>query len=156
MIFETLGPHPNPLPKGEGTNPTTALLISWTVAGQGPLIAQLRRGNLAAELLQWLRSEYGHRSPAAWTVSLEVELSETLPPEWYEQETIRGDFLRAVRQLQMNPDEPLVLDSYLAETHLAGTLGGAVALVSKATRDRALREAATLGVDLLSGEEAHA
>ena len=120
------------------------------------MIAELRRGKLAAELREWLRSEYGHRSPAAWTVSLEVELSETLPPEWYEQETIRGDFLRAVRQLQMNPDEPLVLDSYLAETHLAGTLGGAVALVGKAARDRALREAATLGVDLLSGEEAQA
>ena len=72
---------------------------------------------------------YGYRPPAAWSVSLEVELSETMPPEWYEQETIRGDFLRAVRQLQMNPDEPLALESYLAETHLAGTLAAAVALL---------------------------
>ena len=36
-------------------------------------------------------------------------------PQWYEQETIRGDFLRAVRQLEMNPDEPLELEPYLAE-----------------------------------------
>ena len=81
----------------------------------------VRRGTLAAELLQSLRGDYGYRSPPAWSVSLEVELSETLPPEWYEQETIRGDFLRAIRQLQMNPDEPLGLDQYLAETHRAGT-----------------------------------
>ena len=90
-------------------SPAVGLLISWTIAGRGPLIGQLRRGRLAAELLQGLRSDYGYRSPAAWSVSLEVEISETLPPEWYEQETIRGDFLRAVRQLQMNPDEPLAL-----------------------------------------------
>ncbi len=134
-------------------SPATALLISWTVAGRGPLVGQLRRNKLAAELLQWLRSDYGYRSPAAWSVSLEVELSETLPPEWYEQETIRGDFLRAVRQLQMNPEEPLALETYLSETHLAGTLATAAAFSGKAARDGVLREAAALGVDLLSGEE---
>ena len=137
--------------------PSTALLISWTIAGRGPLVGPLRRGTLAAELLQWLRSDYGYRSPAAWSVSLEVELSETLPPEWYEQETIRGDFLRAIRQLQMNPDEPLSLDQYLAETHLAGTLGGRRgAWPATPPAIGVLREAAALGVDLLSGEEAQA
>jgi DNA repair protein SbcD/Mre11 len=138
---------------GDGTAPSTALLISWTIAGSGPLLAQLRRGKLAGELLQWLRSDYGYVSPAAWSLSLDVELVETLPPEWYEQETIRGDFLRAVRQLQMNPEEPLALESYLSETHLAGTLSAAAMPAGKAARDCVLREAAALGVDLLSGEE---
>lgn len=137
-------------------SPTISQLLSWTVSGRGPLIVQLRRGRLAADLLQWLRSDYGYRTPAAWSVSLETEVSETLPPEWYEQETIRGDFLRAVRQLQMNSDEPLGLEQYVAESHLAGTLAGAIAFAGKAARDRALREAAVLGVDLLSGEDSHA
>ena len=79
-----------------------------------------------------------------------------LPPEWYEQETIRGDFLRAIRQLQMNPGEPVGLERYVAETHLAGTLAGAVDFAAAAARDRALREAAVLGVDLLSGEDPRA
>jgi hypothetical protein len=87
---------------------------------------------------------------------LEVELSETLPPEWYEQETIRGDFLRAVRQLQMNPDESPTLEAYMAEAHLAGALGAATTFSNKTARDRVLREAAVLGVDLLSGEESQA
>lgn len=133
--------------------PAISLLVSWTVAGRGPLVAQMRRGHLAAELLQWLRNDYGYRRPAAWSVSLEAEVSETLPPEWYEQETIRGDFLRALRQLQMNPEEPLALEQYVAESHLAGTLSAAVTFTDKAARDRALREAAVLGVELLSGEE---
>ncbi len=133
--------------------PATALLISWTIAGHGPLLGSLRRAGATAALLDRLRGDYGYRQPAAWSVSIEVELSETLPPEWYEQETIRGDFLRAIRQLQMNADEPLALEQYLAETHRAGTLAAAVAFPSKGIRDGVLREAAALGVDLLSGEE---
>jgi DNA repair protein SbcD/Mre11 len=136
--------------------PATALLISWTIAGRGPLLGSLRRAGGAAALLDRLRGDYGYRQPPAWSVSIEVELSETLPPEWYEQETIRGDFLRAIRQLQMNPDEPLALEQYLAETHRAGTLATAVAFPAKAAREAVLREAAALGVDLLSGEETQA
>jgi hypothetical protein len=77
----------------------------------------------------------------------------TLPPEWYEQEAIRGDFLREVRQYQMNPDEPLALEEYLDPRHLAGTLSASVAIRDPQHRERVLREAALLGVDLLSGEE---
>jgi DNA repair protein SbcD/Mre11 len=136
--------------------PSSVLLVSWTIAGQGALLAKLRRGRLRADLLQWLRNDYGFASPAIWSVSVEVELAETLPPEWYEQETIRGDFLRTVRQLQMNPDERLTLDAYMAETHLAGTLASAATFSGKPARDRTLREAAALAVDLLSGEESDA
>lgn len=142
------------------TTPGVDLLVSWTVAGSGPLLGQLRRGSLATELLGWLRSEYGFGPPAAWSLALEVELPAALPPEWYEQETIRGDFLRAIRQLQVNSAEPLDLDSYLAEEHLAGTdqrfapvPAPAVTIADKQTRQRVLRQAAWLGVDLLSGEE---
>ncbi|OHB70326.1 MAG: hypothetical protein A2V70_18315, partial [Planctomycetes bacterium RBG_13_63_9] len=141
------------------STPKLDLLISWTLAGyrpevgRGSLLAQVRRGALGAEMLGWLRSEYGYGPPAAWSVSLEVEPPVSLPPEWYEQETIRGDFLRAIRQLQMNPQEPLGLESYVAEEHLAGTLGSALDLSHRPDRERVLRESALLGVDLLSAEE---
>jgi hypothetical protein len=132
------------------------LLLSWNLSGKGALAAQLQRGTLAADLLAWLRAEYGHGQVAAWSVSLDVESTEPLPPEWYEQETIRGDFLRAIRQLQMNTAESLDVERYVAEAHRAGTLAESVAIGDEAVRDRALREAALLGVDLLSGEEAQA
>jgi hypothetical protein len=142
------------------TTPAVDLLVSWTVAGSGPLVGQLRRGTLGTELLAWLRSEYGFGPPAAWSLSLDVELPATLPPEWYEQETIRGDFLRAIRQLQLDRAEPLELDSYVAEEHRAGTGQRSVpvphsvmVITDKVSRQRALREAAWLGVDLLTGEE---
>jgi hypothetical protein len=133
--------------------PATPLLISWSVAGRGPLLAPLRRGRLAADWLQALRSDYGYRSPPAWSLSMELELADTLPPEWYSQQTIRGEFLRAIRQLQMNPSEPLDLAAYLAEPHRAGALGSAVAMGRPHARHAVLREAAALGADLLGGEE---
>ena len=123
------------------------LLVSWTVVGSGPLIAQLRRGALAAELLESLRKEFGFSSPSAWSLSLEAELPTSLPAEWYEQETIRGDYLRAVRRYQANVDEPLDLAPYAAEQYQA------VALAEPGVRADVLREAAQLGVDLLSGEQ---
>lgn len=135
------------------TMPSVALLISWTIAGRGPLPDQVRRDRTGGELLERLRGEFGYRSPPVWTVSLEVEAAETLPPEWYEQETIRGDFLRAVRLLQMNPDEPLGLEEYLSEADRGGELAAAAVLPDYAARGRVLREAAALGADLLTGEE---
>ncbi|HUT13501.1 MAG TPA: DNA repair exonuclease [Thermoguttaceae bacterium] len=138
------------------TTPAVDLLISWTIAGSGPMLNALRRGGLKDELLGWLRSEYGFGPPVAWSASLGVEFSAGLPPQWYEQETIRGDFLRAIRQLQMNAGEPIDLEPYVAEEHLAGTLGSLLTVADRPARDRVLSEAALLGVDLLSGEEAQA
>lgn len=134
------------------STPKMDLLVSWTIAGNGPLISQLRRGGLSEEMLGWLRSEYGQVRPGAWGVSLDIEPALALPAPWYEQDTIRGDFLRAVRQLELG-EEPLELESFVSDAHLAGILASAAAVPDRALRQRELREAALLGVDLLSGEE---
>ncbi len=128
------------------------LLISWTVAGTGPVLSALRHGPLGAETLQWLREEYGHGPPAAWSGSLETEPHAVLPQSWYEQDTIRGDFLRAVQHLQANEAESLGLDRYLSEEQRAGELGTLVAISDRGRRQDVLREAMMLGVDLLTGE----
>jgi len=128
------------------------LLVSWTVAGHGPLVSRLRRGG-AVEILAGLRREFGVGPPVAWSVALAVEPAAVLPPEWYEQDSIRGEFLRTVRHYQINPAEPLGLDAYLPPGHSAA-LAGAAAPDDGSLRERVLHEAALLGADLLSGEEA--
>jgi DNA repair exonuclease SbcCD nuclease subunit len=140
--------------------PTLDLLIRWTVADSGPLLAELRQrplaaetphGPLAAELLAGLQSQYGSERPAAWSISLEAEPAATLPAALYEQETILGDFLRSVRQYEVNPAGPLDLESYVAESHLAGTLAAAASLPDDQARRRVLHEVALLGAELLGG-----
>jgi hypothetical protein len=130
------------------------LLVCWRVVGGGPLLQQLRRGSLASDLLEGLRKEYGRQRPGAWSLSLEVEYLPRLPEQWYEEQTIRGDFLRALRHLEMNPDEPLGLEDYAPPKQLAEELKFAITHLDQAARQRVLREAAILGIELLSGNEA--
>lgn len=129
------------------------LLITWTIVGVGSLIRRLRRGDLAVELLAWLRGEYGFGPPAAWTVELRAELPEQVPGEWYQQESIRTDFLEAVRQIQRDPQAPIDLEPYVDRSQLDPSLASATTIADDAQRAWVLRRATLLGVDLLSGEE---
>jgi hypothetical protein len=128
------------------------LLVSWTLAGHGPLMRELRRPGGCDALLAWLRGEFGHGRPALWTVDLAVESLGAIPAEWYDEETIRGDFLRELRRFEASADEPLGLEEYLSERQRAGELA-VVASVNGPERPAMLREAALLGIDLLTGEE---
>jgi len=128
------------------------VMVVWEVAAGEPLAAELRRGRLAAELLETLRKQYGFGPPAVWSVSLSVEAPQELPPDWYEQDTILGDFLREIRRYQGDPAEPLGLETLLSEEQMAGFWGDAAAVADPGRREQTLREAAMLGVDLLSGE----
>ena len=133
-------------------NPGTDLFISWTIVGEGPLVARARHGGLAAELLETLRSEHGFASPAVWSTSFSAEPLTIVPPSWYEEPTIRGDFLRQLRGFETEAPSPVALGHYLAEQHRGGPLAAAATIAPGPERERVLREAAMLGVDLLSGE----
>lgn len=133
-------------------NPGLELLVDWTVTGSGPLAASLRRGSLATELLAGLRQEFGRTATPAWSVTLEAEPG-ALPSHWYEQQTILGDFLREARAHEPDEAEPLNLNVFLSERHVAGELAAAVQLQGdQPQRQRVLRSAAALGAELLGGE----
>ncbi len=127
-------------------------LISWTIGGRGPLVAELRRGKLRGDLLEWLRIEHGLSSPAVWTVGIELEPQNALPAALYEQETILGDFLRTVREFEADPGQSLEVESLLSEGQTAGKYSQAVRIADAATRKRVLHEAALLAAELLGGE----
>ena len=135
------------------SNPGVDVFVAWTIVGDGPLMAELRRGSLAASLLETIRSEHGFGSPAVWSLALAAEPPAVLPASWYDQQTILGDFLRELRERQADPERPLLLESYLSEGHRSGPLAAAAAIVPGPARERISRDAAMLGCDLLSGEE---
>jgi len=134
-------------------NPGTDLFISWTIVGEGPLLVELRRGAWGSGLLETLRSEHGFGSPAVWSVALAAEPLAVVPPQWYEQETILGDFLRELRRQQVDSGIPVALEAYLAEPDRTGPLAAIASVAPGPERERILREAAMLGCDLLSGED---
>jgi DNA repair exonuclease SbcCD nuclease subunit len=143
--------------RGDETGPD--LLLDFSIAGGGPLAAQLRRGRLASELVSRLRTEHGQKQPAAWTLSVQCAAAPwttsaaPVPRELYEQQTILGEFLRALGDYGSDPGRPLACEHFLSERQLAGSLAAVVGLQDQEARSRALREAAVLGVDLLGPEE---
>jgi hypothetical protein len=138
-------------------NPGVGLLVSWQVTGVGPIATAVRRGQLGREVLARLRSDYGHRPTSLWSVSLEFEPAAVLPEEWYEQETILGEFLRLVREQQPGAShEDLNLEAYFSRRQAGGSWTDTIRLDDLPLRARVLRQAALLGVDLLTGEETQA
>ena len=88
-----------------------------------------------------------------WTTAVEVE-PPALPEEWYEQETLLGDYLRAARSLDHSHAEPLGLQAFLSDHQLAGPLADCGAIVEPPARRSILRQAAALGADLLQPDVA--
>jgi exonuclease SbcD len=129
------------------------VLVAWSIGGHGPILAELRRGKLRGELLEWLRIEHGLSPPIVWTIGLEAAPDAAVPPALYEQQTLLGDYLRELRAYEADPARPLAVESLLTGISGGESLSQSVAISDGATRRRVLHEAALLGVDLLSGEE---
>jgi hypothetical protein len=97
-------------------------------------------------------------------VAIRPELPTELPTAWQREETLRGDYLRAIGSLLHESKasdgnlSPLNLDEILAhsggEANLLRFDRLSASLADPAKRRRVLREAAWLGADLLSAEEA--
>ena len=133
--------------------PEVHLLVCWSLAGQGPLWRELRREGLARDLLAGLQHEFGYSSPTAWSLSLSAEPVEMADDPRSLQETLLGDYLRSLEQFETDSQRPLLSAELLSDALPAELPANLVRLDDPQTRRRVLREAATLGLELLSGEE---
>ncbi|TWT71905.1 metallophosphoesterase family protein [Crateriforma conspicua] len=109
------------------------------------------------ETLRWLRREYGHGTPAAWSIALTVNPPRQFPKSWNDEDTILGDFLRATAKHRENDSRELNLLPF-TEEHEIGQPGGLptttsslLAEIAASDRGRLLDQATLLGVDLLRG-----
>jgi hypothetical protein len=145
------------------------LLITWRIVGNGPLIYQLHPGGVADRLLEQVRQGQKKRSGGVWSVAIDCDAALDVPAQWYDQETILGDLLRQIGQLETDTEIPLELEEFLpdslrdvsgadskrAEAGLAeeNLLAELVAVESPLQRQTLLREAAKLGIDLITIED---
>lgn len=130
-----------------------ATLIHWMVDGNSRLMSSLRQGGMAEEILAELRAEFGQRRHAIWSLALEVDSPLDLPESWYEEDSILGDFLRAVREREVNSDHALEIGQFLSSDQARSEWGTALSLAEPRARERVLREVSHLGVDLLRGND---
>ncbi|MBL9164582.1 MAG: DNA repair exonuclease [Planctomycetaceae bacterium] len=133
-------------------HPDRDLLVTWQITGAGELLNELRPGGLSDEIISQLRHLYGQKSPAVWSVAIECDEPLCVPEEWYDEETIRGDVLRQLRELEESDDVSLDLEEFFPAT-LKGSPLAELAKVSKADRAGLLVAASKLSMDLMSLDE---
>ena len=100
-------------------------------------------------LVDQLRSEHGHSTPCVWTASANVHAPGQFPQAWKDEDTILGDFLRAVASRRESGD--LMDFRGIGEEHdldpsILGPLTESVGDPAET-----LDAATLLGVDLLRG-----
>ncbi|HTN73813.1 MAG TPA: hypothetical protein VL096_01150, partial [Pirellulaceae bacterium] len=92
--------------------------------------------------------------PAVWTAAVEITPPSNLPTMWYEEDTLLGDYLRLMRDVEQDTAQELDLGTLLAGT-AAEEASALVRWQNEEQRQQVLQDAALLGVDLLrSGDMA--
>jgi DNA repair exonuclease SbcCD nuclease subunit len=124
-------------------------LLIWSVVCHGPLAWRLQPPAARQRLLDTLQQRT-HRQ-GRWSVLLESEPAE-LPAEWCEEDTVLGDFLRAVQRYEQDADAWQELVSFLPEGPARDELLVELKQVTAEDRQRLWRRVASWGAGLLRGE----
>jgi DNA repair protein SbcD/Mre11 len=128
-------------------------LVKWRIEPHGTFNARLRNGSWHTELVAWARLEFGQSQHAVWTAKIAIDPPETLPVEWHEEDTILGDYLRAIARYQGDASLSFVLPSFKAVDGDEDTWYSELSRVEAADRDQVLRRAAMAGVEYLARNE---
>ncbi|MCO6456358.1 MAG: hypothetical protein J5I93_13750 [Pirellulaceae bacterium] len=128
------------------------LLVCCEVEATGRLGARLRQEGLADEILTWLRKTLLKSSPPIWTVSLQAPFTAEIPADWKEEDTILGDYLRAVDGHRQDRRQALDVRMFLSPAATGTPLETMLLLPDGESREHVLQRAAELGADLLRGD----
>ena len=127
-------------------------LVTWTLTGASEHQADFDRRQLAADLLGSLRQRFGQGPAPIWTLQIEVEPRAVIPEAWRREETLLGDFLRALEEQSAEGAPPLELATYLADQEGAEMLLEQVELLGR-PRLQVFEEASMLAAALLRGDQ---
>lgn len=127
------------------------ILATWHLEPSGEFHPRLRQPEWREDLLRWLRDEFGGSDRGIWTTQLTIAPPHNLPSAWYEEDTILGEFLRAIGRYQGDESIKLALHQYLPHTVESETLAG-IGQVSGERRREILQQAALIGIDHLAVE----
>ena len=123
-------------------------LVHWNLAPTGDFNPGLRHRENVAEILDWLRDEFGRGDSGVWSTQITIDPPTNIPSSWYEEDTILGEYLRAIGRYQSDDSLNLSLHEYLPLIAENNELAG-VARVTKERRDSTLQKSALVGIEYL-------
>lgn len=131
--------------------PGGPLLVRWTLVATEGGEGSTGLSDLAERVEKWLRQQSSGQAEPCWPIAVDVEWADRISGASYKEDTLLGDYLRAIRELE---EAPAAVREMLGQ--LAGVVPAArwVADLSDAeVRREVLQDAAELGAALLRGEK---
>ncbi len=126
------------------------ILISWELNDDGELGRELRQLQGNEAFLEMIRREADSSSLKTYSIAVSSH-RQSVPSTMFDEDSILGDFLRVVRDLEESGDATLDVNSYLPDTAAAKKLAESLHLKTPAARRQLLRDVTTMGIDWLSG-----
>ncbi len=124
------------------------VLCNWFLATDGEFNPRIRKREWKQNLLDWLRDEFGRSDRGLWSVSVKIRAPKNLPIQWYEEDTLLGEYLRATGRYQSDDSLKLNLYEYMPQT-VQNKVTSGMELVLDVNRVEILRNAMMVGVEYL-------
>ena len=132
--------------------PEQTVLVHWHIATSGDFNPALRKTDVTDRMREWLRDEFGRGEKGIWTTQVSIAPPASLPATWYEEDTILGEYLRAVGRYQSDDSLNLSLHEYMPPTVDGDALSGLGRVVQE-RRAEVLQQTALLGVEYLGAHK---
>ena len=132
--------------------PEHLVLTRWFFNTDGPFNPRIRKPEWSAEILEWLRDEFGRGDRGLWSTEVTVEAPKNLPSEWYEEDTILGEFMRVVARHQSDDSLKLNVHQYMPQTFKGDSMAS-VGQIHREHRDQVLRKTAMVGIEYLAAHK---
>jgi DNA repair exonuclease SbcCD nuclease subunit len=127
------------------------MLVKWTFHAAEESMNSVSLRRVADEALERLQQSGDDPTEPCWSVGVDVDARPRIPQEWYDEDTLLGDYLRAIQELQDDP-RAQVLDPALCSHGDVLQVRPAAGLSDPDVRAIVLGQAAALGASLLRGE----
>lgn len=124
-------------------------LLVWSIVCRGQIAWTLHQRAIHRRMLESLRAP--SKDERRWTIDIEIEPSD-VPAEWSEEDTVLGDFLRAVDRFREDPEAWRELAALLPEGPEREELQRELSTADEERRRRVWRCVAAWGADLLRGD----
>jgi DNA repair protein SbcD/Mre11 len=127
------------------------LIVTWKLRGGDHLGGPAKRRELSLEWLAWLRKEFAASKPLVWTQAVELYVP-LLPEDWTGEDSMLGDFLRNLGELEALSPTEIDLTPHIPEHHRVPVLA-ALAQWNEDEHQDVLHEAALTGAHLLGAAD---
>jgi DNA repair exonuclease SbcCD nuclease subunit len=126
-----------------------SVLVHWHLATSGQFNPEFRKKETLKDLLDWLRDEFGRSEKGIWSTELTIDPPKALPAEWYEEDTMLGEYLRAIGRYQSDDSLQLSFHDYLTDSDENDSVSD-MGRVAADAREEILQQATAIGIDYLA------